>query len=347
MKAAVIRHADNAKILSIEDMPTSEPAPGEILVRVRASGICGSDLHGFLDSTGTNRREGLIMGHETAGEVAAVGEGVTRFAVGDRVTVDPQVVCGICEPCSKGWISICDNKRVTGSSLRGFEHGSMGEYLAVAEGQAYAIPDDLDFDIAAMIEPLSNAAHVVNRADVKLGDTVVIVGAGTLGLCMLQCVVAAGASKIIVSDTSPLRLEVARTLGAHIVVNPTEENLRTVVAESTSGRGADIVIESVGIDITYQDTIHLVRKRGKIMFFGAVQPTVTVDLMPILHKEITILGCTGANEEEMQIAINLVRTGVVNLRPLITHQFTLADADKAFRTLTDPAAGSIKVQVLP
>lgn len=347
MKAAVIRMADDAKVLQVEDFSAPQLAAGQVLVRVRASGICGSDLHGFLDATGTNRRDGLVMGHETAGDIAAVGEGVTHVAVGDRVTVDPQVVCGVCEPCRRGWISICDNKRVTGSSLRGFEQGSMGEYIAVAENQVYSIPADMDYDIAAMIEPLSNAAHVVNRADVKLGDTVVIVGAGTLGLCMLQCVVAAGASRIVVSDTSSVRLDVARSLGAHITVNPTQDDLRAVVSELTAGRGADVVIESVGIDITYQDTIHLVRKRGRIMFFGAVQPTVTVDLMPILHKEITILGCTGANEEEMHIAINLVRSGVVDLRPLITHQFALADADRAFRTMADPTAGSIKVQILP
>jgi len=346
MRAAVIRRTESSKVLRVEEAPTPEAGPGQVVVRVRASGICGSDLHGFLDAEGTNRRDGLIMGHETAGDVAAVGEGVTRVRVGDRVTVDPQVVCGVCESCRNGWISICDNKRVTGSSLRGFEQGSMAEFIAVAESQVYALPDSIDYAVGAMIEPLSNAVHLVNRAGIRLGDVVVVVGAGTLGLCILQGVVAAGAGTIIVSDTSSYRLDVARSLGAHLVVNPLERSLRDAVAEATGGRGADVVIESVGIDATYQDTIHIVRKRGRIMFFGAVQPTVTVDLMPILHKEITIVGCTGANDETA-LAIDLVERGLIDLRPLITQQFPLDQAQEAFDAMADPSVDSIKVQILP
>jgi L-iditol 2-dehydrogenase len=130
------------------------------------------------------------------------------------------------------------------------------------------------------------------------------------------------------------------------VVNPLEGSLRDAVAEATGGRGADVVIESVGIDATYQDTIHIVRKRGRIMFFGAVQPTVTVDLMPILHKEITIVGCTGANDETA-LAIDLVARGLVDLRPLITQQFPLDQAQEAFDAMADPSVDSIKVQILP
>lgn len=346
MRAAVIRHADGAKILTTEEVETPELGPRDVRVRVRAAGICGSDLHGFLDATGTSRRDGLIMGHEAAGEVTAVGDEVTGFAAGDRVTIDPQVVCGECVPCQAGWISICEHKRVTGSSLRGFEQGSMAEYLVVPENQVYALPDEIDFAMGAMIEPLSNAIHVVNRAGIELGDTVVIVGAGTLGLCILQGVVAAGAAKIIVSDTSDFRLGVAADLGAGVTVNPIRENLRETVARETGTLGADVVIESVGIDATYQDTIHIVRKRGRIMFFGAVQPTVTLDLMPILHKEITIIGCTGANDET-QIAIDMVRKGAIDLRPLLTHSFPLDDAQAAFETMANPTNNSIKVQIEP
>jgi len=346
MKAAVIRHSDERKVLVVEEAPVPELGELDVLVRVRASGICGSDLHGFLDASGTSRRDGLIMGHEAAGEVSAVGEGVTRVSVGDRVTVDPQVVCGVCEPCRNGWISICDNKRVTGSSLRGFEQGAMAEYLAVDEKQVHVIPDSMDFATAAMIEPLSNAIHVVNRAGILLGDTVVVLGAGTLGLCMVQSARAAGAGRIVVTDTSDFRLEVARRMGADITVNPLRSNLREEIAALTADRGADVVIESVGIDATYQDAIHIVRKRGRIMFFGAVQPTVTVDLMPILHKEITIVGCTGANDETA-IAIDLVSRGVIDLSALLTHTFSLDETQAAFDTMADPSSNSIKVQVTP
>lgn len=344
MKAAVIRTQSDRKIVVTEEVPRPEVSPTQVLVRNRVAGICGSDLHGFMDATGTARRDGLIMSHEAAGIVEEIGSAVESVSVGDRVTIDPQVVCGQCEPCRNGWISICDNKRVTGSSLRGFEQGSMAEYLAVEASQVYRLPENLSFEMGALIEPLSNAIHVINRANISLGDTVVVVGAGTLGLCMVQAARAAGAAKIVVSDTSDVRLTVAQRLGADVAVNPTSANLREAVSAETGGVGADIVIESVGIDATYQDTIHIVRKRGRIMFFGAVQPTVTVDLMPILHKEIDIVGCTGANDET-QIAIDMMASGAIDVAPLITHSFGLAEAQAAFDAMADPNVDTIKVQI--
>lgn len=346
MRAAVIRRESDRKVLKTEDLPDPVPGEHDVLVRVRASGICGSDLHGFVDAEGTARREGLIMGHEGAGEVAAVGDAVTRVAVGDRVTIDPQVSCGACGPCSKGWISICDHKRVVGSSLRGFEQGTMAELASVHERQVFGLPDTVTFAQGAMIEPLSNALHLVNRTGILLGDTVVIFGAGTLGLCILQGAKLAGAGRIVVSDTSAFRLQVAKQLGADVILNPIEKSVRDEVRALTAGEGADVAIESVGIDATYQEAIHTVRKRGKVMFFGAVQDTVTVDLLPILHKEITILGCTGANDET-QIAIDMVAAGRINVDALLTHQFDLQHAQEAFDTLTVPSNNSIKVQVVP
>jgi 2-desacetyl-2-hydroxyethyl bacteriochlorophyllide A dehydrogenase len=346
VKAAVIQMIDGHKKLQTEELPTPEIGPTGVLVHVTAAGICGSDLHGFLDDEGTSRRPGLIMSHEAAGIVAAVGNEVTRLSVGDRVTVDPQVTCGVCLPCRRGWISICDNKRVTGSSLRGFEQGAMAEYLAVEEKQVFVIPDSMSMEEAAMIEPLSNALHVVNRAGLQLGQTVVILGAGTLGLCMVQAVALSGVSNVIVSDTSDFRLEVASGTGATKVVNPMRDDLRSVVAEITRGLGADVVIESVGIDATYQDAIQIVRKRGRVMFFGAVQDTVTLPLLPILHKEIDIVGCTGANDET-STAIDLVAAGKIDLRPIITHEYALDEAQSAFDVLSDRTANAIKVQVRP
>ncbi|QPZ38121.1 zinc-dependent alcohol dehydrogenase [Paramicrobacterium chengjingii] len=344
MKAALIRAERDRKILVTEDVPRPEISPSQVLVRIHVAGICGSDLHGFMDAAGTARRDGLIMSHEAAGIVEEIGSAVESVTVGDRVTVDPQVVCGQCEPCRNGWISICDNKRVTGSSLRGFEQGSMAEYLAVESSQVYNLPENLTYAMGALIEPLSNAIHVINRASIRLGDTVVVLGAGTLGLCMIQAARAAGAGRIVASDTSDFRLTVARQLGADVTVNPLTAKLRDVVSAETDGVGADVVIESVGIDATYQDTIHIVRKRGRIMFFGAVQPTVSVDLMPILHKEIDIVGCTGANDET-QIAIDMMASGAIDIAPLLTHSFSLDEAQAAFDAMADPSIDTIKVQV--
>lgn len=346
MKAAVIRRdADGAKVLVHEDVAEPTVGPGQVKVQVAYAGICGSDLHGFLDAAGTSRTDGLIMSHEAAGTVAAVGEGVTRLRVGDTVTVDPQVVCGQCVPCRNGWLSICDNKGVIGSSLRGFVQGAMAEFVVVDQNQAIAVPADLPLDQAAVLEPLANALHVVGRMPAG-ARSVVVLGAGPLGLCLVQSLRARGIETIIATDVAPGRLALAQRYGAAHAFNGVSDDVHAEVMELTDGQGADVVIESVGIDATYQQAIALVRKRGSVMFFGAVQPTVTLPLLPILHKELLLIGCTGANDETDE-AVELVRRGAVELSSLITHQLPLSQAQEAMRVLSDPTSGAIKVQVIP
>ncbi len=346
MKAAIIHRENGTKVLRTDDIPDPECGPAQVVVRVRNAGICGSDVHGFLDPISTARTEGLIMSHEAAGEIAAVGSDVSGWVVGNRVTVDPQVTCGVCGPCRNGWISICDNKRVTGSSLHGFQQGAMAEYLAVHAKQVCAVPDRLSYAEAAAIEPLANALHVIRRAEPANSDVVVVLGMGPLGLCLLQCLKATGVGTVVATDLADHRLAAARTLGADHTVNVGADDLTTVVRQLTSGSGADIVIEAVGIDVTYWQAIDIVRKRGKIMFFGAVQDTVTMPLLSILHKEITIIGCTGANDETPD-AVRLVAERAVDLASIITHRFSLDAAQRAIETMCDPEQHAIKVQVLP
>lgn len=346
MKAAVIRVVGGHKTLETEDVEMPAVGEDDVLVKVTAAGICGSDLHGFLDDEGTARRDGLIMSHEAAGIVETVGKNVSGLMPGARVTIDPQITCGACVPCQHGWISICDHKRVVGSSLRGFAQGAFAEYLAVHQRQVFQVPADVSDEEAAMIEPLSNAIHVVNRAEIKLGDTVVIFGAGTLGLCMTQAARLAGTGTLIVSDTSDFRLGLAKELGADVILNPTRTNVTDEVLSRTHGQGADVVIESVGIDATYQEAIRSVRKRGRIMFFGAVQDLVTLQLLPILHKELSLIGCTGANAETA-IAIDLVAQGKINVSKIVTHTFSLDRAQEAIDVLSTPGNQAVKVQVVP
>lgn len=346
MRAAVIRMQDGLKVLRTEQFPLPQPGPGEVLVRVSHAGICGSDVHGFQDAVGTARREGLIMSHEVSGHVAAFGEGVAGLVEGHPVTVDPQVVCGECLPCRNGWISICDRKGVIGSSLRGFVQGGMAEYVAVAAGQVHPVPDSVPLAAASVIEPLANALHVVRRAAIVPGETVLLLGAGPLGLCILQCLKAAGAGTVIVTDLSASRRALAMELGADVALSPSEHDIAQEIAARTGGAGADVVVESVGIDITYQQAVAAVRKRGRIMFFGAVQDTVTLPLLPILHKEITIIGCTGANDETAE-AIELVASGRVRVEPMITHQFPLEQAQEAMAVLSVRGSDAIKVQLVP
>ncbi len=346
MKAAVIRTTGGRKRIDVEDVPIPAPGPGEALVQVEAAGICGSDLHGFLDHDGTARSEGLIMGHEAGGSVTAVGSGVDTLRAGDRVTVDPQIYCGQCGECRRGLISICANKQVMGSSLRGFHHGALAEYLVAPAERIYALPDTVTTTQGALVEPLANALHVVNRQHFAVGDTIVVLGSGTLGLLITQCARIAGAGTVIVTDTDAERLQLAASFGADITVDVSADDLAHTVNDLTQGRGADLVVEAVGISATYQQAVDIVKRRGAVAFFGATQADIQLPLYPVLHKELTLVGCTGANDETTT-AIDLVANGRVALSDIVTRQFSLDDAQSAFDFAAEPANHSVKTQLIP
>lgn len=347
MKAAVIHREDNTKTLRYQDVPEPDVPAGHCLVRVEVAGVCGSDLSGYLDGPGTARDQDLIMSHEIAGVVAEVAPDVTDVAVGTRVTVDPQVTCGECEQCREGLISICANKRVLGSSLRGFVHGGFAEYVVVAANRVHELPDGVSAAAGALVEPLSNALHVIDRHHFRMGDTVVVLGCGTLGLMLVQSVKLTGVGTVIATDTNPVRLELARKLGADVTVDVTTDSLETVVDRVTDGRGADVAIEAVGITSTYQQAIHVVRRRGAVMFFGAAAKTAEVPLYPILHKELTLIGCTGGNSRDTENAIRLIREQKVDVMSLVTSTFPLSEAAEALAHTARPETNSIKTQLVP
>ncbi len=347
MISAVIKEIDEQKRIVMEDVPVPEIKDNEVMVKVGAVGICGSDLHGFLDPKSRGRIPGLIMGHEAAGKVVKIGSQVTNLKVGDRVAVDPQYVCGTCDACLHGWYTVCENKRIIGSALRGFMQGAMAEFVAVDQKQVYILPENVSLEEGAMVEPASNAVHVLNRVKFNLGDTVVVIGAGTLGLCILQAAKLAGAGTVIVTDMSKYRLGIAKELGADVTIQAgSSADPLAEVLQYTKGRGADVVIEAVGVEKTYRDAIAMVRKRGTIMFFGAVQEVVGVDLYPILHKELHLIGCTGADYWEGAMAVDLIAKGKIKVKPIITHRKQLDETAEAFDLLTDPANNAIKVMIL-
>lgn len=346
MKASVIRENNEKKVIELEDVNVPHISDNDALIKIKSVGICGSDVQGFNDQDSNKRVPGLIMGHEAAGEVIKIGSNVTNVKPGDRVAIDPQVTCGICESCQHGWYSVCDNKKIIGSNLKGFMHGTMAEFAAINQKQLYVLPDHVSYAEGAVVEPVSNAIHILNRVKLNLGDQVLVLGAGTLGLCILQAAKLAGAGKVIVTDKSQSRLEVAKHLGADIVINASNLDPVTEVKKLTKDYGVDVVVEAVGISTTYRQAITLVRKKGSIMFFGAAQDTVTLDLYPILHKELSLLGCTGA-EWETQTAVDYIADGRINVKPLITNKFSLLETQDAFDILSNPQNNSIKVLLEP
>ncbi len=347
MKAAVIERTRTGKTLTVTEVPEPQVGPHDVLVQVRRAGVCGSDTHGFLDVEGTSRGAGLILGHEIGGVIARIGEDVTGVGVGDRVHVDPQVVCHQCGPCRAGWISICDHKRVLGSSRRGFVQGGMAERVAVNSSAVYTLPDAVSDEHAPLIEPLANALHVLTRLDVQPGHSVLVLGAGPLGLCMLEAMASTGVSPILVSDTSATKRAIAAGLGAHEVIDPMNDNLPAQVRAVLGAAGVDITIEAVGIEATYRQAIEVTRKRGKIGFFGAVAEQVALPLLPILHKELNLIGCTGANREDIQHAIAMLADGRVNFTGWPITTVGLEGAEAAIRSLGDPQSRTVKVLIDP
>ncbi|HBE68180.1 MAG TPA: galactitol-1-phosphate 5-dehydrogenase, partial [Planctomycetaceae bacterium] len=285
------------KQLDVVDLPKPEVGPRDILVEVKACGICGSDIHGWDGSSG-RRIPPLVMGHEAAGTVAEVGSEVVGFGPGDRVTFDSTVSCGHCRFCRAGKINLCDNRQVLGVSCQEFRrNGAFAEYVVVPQNICYQLPEELPFRHAALIEAVSIAVHAANRSSVKLGDTAVVVGSGMIGLLVVQAIRLAGASTVIAVDLEDSKLEIARSLGADYVFNPTKCDVAGEVQKLTDGAGADVALEVVGATPTVKTAIDATRKGGAVTLVGNLAPNVELPLQSVVTREISVYGSCASNGE--------------------------------------------------
>ena len=248
--------------LRLADIADPSPAPGEALIRVKSCGICGSDVHGYLGITG-RRLPPMVMGHEFAGQVAAIGAGVSDVKVGDRVAPYPVVFCMECEPCRRGDVHLCLNKRALGVLAC---NGAMAEYVAIPARLLFKLADHVSYDVGAMMEPLAVACRAVNHAGDLKSKSVMIVGAGAIGLLVAALVKMRGPAKLFVSDLSDSRLEVARKMGADITVNPARDDLGEIVKQHTDGRNVDVALEAVGATPTVQQAMACpeIRRHGRV-----------------------------------------------------------------------------------
>src|SRR5438045_8481046 len=234
------------KQFEIADLPIPTPSADEVLIRVAACGICGSDVHGYDGSSG-RRIPPIVMGHEAAGRIAAVGAEVTGFAVGDRVTFDSTIYCGACGPCRRGEVNLCDSRQVLGVSCSEYRrNGAFAEYVAVPSRIVYRLPDSLSFPEAAMLEAVAVALHAVSLAEIGSDCTGLVVGAGMIGLLSLQALRAGGCSRLCVSDIAPSRLKLAEQLGAAEALNAGDANVMQQILHVSGGGGVDVAIEAVG-----------------------------------------------------------------------------------------------------
>lgn len=327
--------------MPLRDLPEPEAGIREVIVEVRAVGICGSDVHGFTGSTG-RRKPGIVMGHEFAGTIQTIGEDVTGFGVGDRVVVNPLVTCGTCQACRNGRENICENRLGIGWSV----DGAFAERVRVPERNLRRIPSTLEWPLASLVEPLAVALRAANLTPFALGDTVVVLGAGPIGLLCVLALRLKGAGTVIVSDLSPHRLELALRMGADHAINAQERDPVSRVRELTGGRGAQAVLEAVGVSATVEQSARMAQNGGAITWVGNAAPSVTVPMQEIVTRELTVRGSYGFGSE-FDRALEILAAGRVDLRPLIEHVAPLQDGERLITALAKAQLEAVKVILEP
>ena len=343
MKALLL--SEYGKLETVE-VPMPRPGPEDILVRVAACGICGSDVHGYDGSSG-RRIPPIVMGHEASGTVAAVGEGVSGFNVGEPVTFDSTVYCGKCEYCRNGQMNLCSNRQVLGVSTPEYRReGAFADYVVVPARIVHALPQGLSLEEAAMVEPLAVAVHAVSLAHVSSRDTALLVGAGMIGLLVLQALREAGCSRVIVTDIDNTRLELAKSLGATETVNAKTADLLAEVQRLTSGSGADVALEAVGSTATIKAAIEGTKKGGTVVLIGNIAPSVEIPLQTVVSREIRLQG-SAASSGEYPRCIEMLARGSVRVKPLISAVAPLEEGSQWFERLHERQPNLMKVILTP
>jgi L-iditol 2-dehydrogenase len=334
------------KRLAIAELPTPAPSADEVLIRVAACGICGSDVHGYDGASG-RRIPPIVMGHEAAGIVAETGANVSGFQTGDRVTFDSTVYCGACDYCRSGQVNLCDFRQVVGVSCGDYRRaGAFAEFVVVPQRILYRLPDALSFPEAAMLEAVSVALHAVRVSEFKGGETALVIGAGMIGLLTLQAARAAGASRVLVADIDATRLKMAKEMGADEVLVLSGAELAAEVFRLTAGKGADIALEAVGRNETISAAIDSVRKGGTVTLIGNITPEVTLPLQKVVSRQIRLQG-TAASAGEYPQAIELMTGGKIRVKPLITAVASLDEGPRWFERLYAHEPNLMKVVLAP
>jgi L-iditol 2-dehydrogenase len=344
MKALLL---SNYRQFEIADLPVPSAGPGEILLRVAACGICGSDVHGYDGASG-RRIPPIVMGHEAAGTVAAIGLGVTKFAVGDRITVDSTVSCGECSYCLRGQINLCDRRQVIGVSCGDYRRaGAFAEYIAVPERIVYRMPGRLSFDEAAMLEAVAVAVHAVSLTPIEPDCSALVVGAGMIGLLLLQVLRAEGCGRAIVADVDASRLRLAQKLGAtETLLASAKESFADEVVRRSGGAGVDVAMEAVGRDETVNAAIQSVRRGGAVTLVGNIAPEINFPLQKVVTGQIRVQGSC-ASSGEYPRAMDLVASGAVDVKSLISAVAPLAEGPAWFERLYAREANLLKVVLAP
>ena len=314
-------------------------AEGEVLVRVEACGVCGTDVHVYRGQFPA--RFPLTAGHEFAGVVEGVGDGVSTLEVGDRVAVDPNIPCGTCRPCRRGLVHLCRDLSAIGVT----RDGGFATHCVVPARQAHGLPETIPFWVGAMAEPAACCVHGIERARIRSGDTVVVIGAGMIGLILLQLAQLQGAAITIVSELNANKREEAKRLGAEQVVDPRDEDLGAAVEDATGASGADVVIECVGSQETAQQAVDLAGEGGRVLIFGVAPQEARVALSPyeVYRKELTITG-SFTNPFSQARALALLASGRLKIEELISHRLPLESVTRGIELVESGEAMKVLIE---
>lgn len=328
------------KTFAVTDLPTPHAGPGELVLRNQVCGVCGTDVHIYHGEPGSaDVNPPVVLGHEYSGEVVEVGEGVTGFAVGDHVTVDPNIYCGHCAYCQNGKKQLCPSMEAIGVT----RDGGFAQYSLIPASQAFKLEPTVPWEAAAMAEPLACCLHGIDLAGIQVGDKVCVVGGGAIGLLMVQLAKLSGASQIVLSEPNEKRRQVGLQLGANTALDPTRPDAQEAFAQVLGG-GANVVIECVGNVPAVKSAFQFAGKGATVLLFSVPKVDATFDLplFDVYKKELTIKG-SFVNPDTHARAVALINSGKVDFDPIITHRFTLDQLPEAIAMQMSDA--SIKVVV--
>lgn len=339
MRAAVLT---GLKEVRVEERPEPEARPGWVVVRVESASICGTDSHQYDGRIDTPFPR--VPGHDFAGRVDSVGDGVDESLIGMHFAVKPSLPCGECPACGKGQLADCERKKLIGL----WSDGCMAEKVAVPQVNLVPRPDGVQDWQACLLEPLAVGLNTVDRLQMMLGETVAILGQGPIGLALTRLCALSGAGRLIVTDAREAPFVVSRAYGATDCLDVTEIDVVKAVANLTDGKGADVVIETSGFPASSAIVLDCVRKEGKVAHIGWANDLPPLPVIPIMAKTLTIFGIGGnGGRGQYERSLELVRSGRIDLEPMVTHRFALHDVAAAFEVAASKAEGAIKVIVQP
>jgi len=340
MKAVFVGEENS---VSVKDVPLPEVGDGDVLVKMRACGLCGSDLEKVYGHYGVVSKR---LGHEPAGEIVTVGKNVKDLKVGDRVFVHHHVPCYSCHYCEHEDYTMCSQYQKSNLEPCGLAEVFLVPQWNVSRGGIIKLPDNISFEEAAMIEPLACCIRAINKSGMKNGDDLAVVGVGPAGIMHIILAKTFGAGKIFAIDINDFRLEFAKKLGVHLAINATKQDATKIIQDSTENRGADIVIVATGSTKALLQSLELVRNGGKVVLFGVPSKgsNVTLDVNRIFSNEIKLIPSLAASEKETNQAFELIVSKRLEIKPIITHRFSLERAEDAIKCAYE-AKDAMKVVV--